>query len=241
MTYQGTRAREADDESKRVYEVSKIRLADDGRISHVLWAEVDARSAHDVSAPALVPVADVVDAIHGGAQVAAVFEHAHGGNPERAFVVVAHDDGREAIGFDGAPSPGRELGDIDTLDEPAGSADIAPARNAHVGRRRTKTFAVSKVELDGDGRVVAVRWGRVDTAKNAWAGDEVVAPVADVVQALHAGDPVFALFPSTHGHVPDRQFVPVDYDDGRQTIALDGPASHEREIHDMDRLTATTH
>ena len=103
-----------------------------------------------------------------------------------------------------------------------------------------KTFAVSKVELDADGRVVAVLWGRVDTAKNAWATDEAVAPVAEVVRALHAGDPVFALFPSAHGHVPDRQFVPVDYDEGRQTIVLDGPATHEREIHDMDRLDTAT-
>jgi hypothetical protein len=39
MTYQGTRARAADDESKRVFEVSKIRLAADGRISDVMGAE----------------------------------------------------------------------------------------------------------------------------------------------------------------------------------------------------------
>jgi hypothetical protein len=60
MTYQGTRARAADDESKRVFEVSKIRLAADGRISHVLWAEVGAPSDHDMSAHAVVPVADAV-------------------------------------------------------------------------------------------------------------------------------------------------------------------------------------
>jgi hypothetical protein len=35
MTYQGTRARPADDESARVFEVSGIRLAADGRVSHV--------------------------------------------------------------------------------------------------------------------------------------------------------------------------------------------------------------
>jgi hypothetical protein len=40
--------------------------------------------------------------------------------------------------------------------------------------------------------------------------------------------------------VPERQFVIVDYDDGRQTIVLDGPATHEREVHDMDRLDAAT-
>jgi hypothetical protein len=123
-----------------------------------------------------------------------------------------------------------------TLDDAADWPVVAPADNARVGRRQVKTPAVSKVELDADGRVVAVLWGRVDTSKNAWASAETVAPVAEAVQPLHQGDQVFALFPSAHGHVPDRQFVVVDHDDGRQTIALDGAATHAREVHDMDRL-----
>jgi hypothetical protein len=238
MTYQGTRARAADDESARVFEVSKVRLAADGRISQVLWAEINARSDHDVSLRVLAPVAEVIDAIHGGARVAVVFAQPDSRKPERFFVVVNHDDGRETIGFDGEASPGREFGDIETLDDAANSPAAAPAGTARAGRQKTKTLAVSKVELDADGRVVAVLWGRVDTAKNAWASTEVVAPVAEVVRALRAGDPVFALFPSTHGHVPERRFMAADYDDGRQTIVLEGPATHEREIHDMDRLGA---
>ena len=97
-------------------------------------------------------------------------------------------------------------------------------------------FAVSKVRLDKDGRAIAVFWGRVDTGTNQWATAEVVAPVREVVEAIHAGDLVFALFPSEHGHVPDRQFMVVDYDNGWETIALMGPPTHEREIHDMERL-----
>jgi hypothetical protein len=99
-----------------------------------------------------------------------------------------------------------------------------------------KTFAVSKVELDAAGRITAVLWGLVDTVKNDWAAPEAVVPVAAAVEALHAGDRVYALFPSTHGHVPDRQFVVADYDGGRRTIVLDGPSAYEREVHDMDRL-----
>ena len=99
-----------------------------------------------------------------------------------------------------------------------------------------RTFAVSKVELDPAGRITAVFWGQVDTVRNVWATPELVAPVAAVVDALHAGDQVFALFPSVHGHVPDRQFVVADYDGGRKTIVLDGPTAYEREVHDMDRL-----
>jgi hypothetical protein len=98
------------------------------------------------------------------------------------------------------------------------------------------TFAVSKVRLDPGGRITAVLWGQVDTARNAWATPEVEVPVAEVVDALNAGDQVCALFPSIHGHLPDRQFVVADYDGGRKTIVLDGPTAYEREVHDMERL-----
>ena len=99
-----------------------------------------------------------------------------------------------------------------------------------------KTFAVSKVGLDKGGRITAVLWGQVDTDKNTWATPEVVVPVETVVDALHAGDPVFALFPSIYGHLPDRQFTVADYDGGRETIVLDGPTAYDRDVHDMDRL-----
>ena len=64
----------------------------------------------------------------------------------------------------------------------------------------------------------------------------IFSPVGEVVKALHAGADVFALFPTTHGHLPDRRFMVVDYDSGWETIALEGGPTHEREIHDMSRL-----
>jgi hypothetical protein len=110
---------------------------------------------------------------------------------------------------------------------------------SHRGRAQVRhTFAVSKVALDKEGRVTGVFWGKVDTRKNAWATPEVLAPVAEVVAALQAGDRVFALFPSTNGHLPDRQFVVAEYDNGLRTIVLSGASAHDREIHDMDRLSA---
>ena len=60
-----------------------------------------------------------------------------------------------------------------------------------------RVFAVSKVGLDKDGRVTTVFWGKVNTSTNQWAAPEVVAPVADVVNAIHSGDDVYALFPTT--------------------------------------------
>jgi hypothetical protein len=99
-----------------------------------------------------------------------------------------------------------------------------------------KVFAVSKVRLDKDGRITEVYWGEVNTRENDWAAPETVVPVADVVRALHEGHQVFALFPSTHGHLPERRFMVVDYDNGWETISLDGPPTHEREVHDMERV-----
>ena len=99
-------------------------------------------------------------------------------------------------------------------------------------------FAVSKVRLDEDGRVIAVYWGRVNTDTNTWATAEVVAPVKEVVNAIRDGDQVFALFPSEHGHVPERRFRVAEYESGWETIVLDGPPTFEREVHDMERLDA---
>ena len=115
MTYQGQRARPMADESDRLFEVSKVRIGSDGHVSDVLWCEVDGRSDRDVGAPVLASAAEIVDAIHDGAQVVAVFSSKHQ-LADRAFVVVMHEDGRECIAFDGAPSPGRNVTDVDSLD-----------------------------------------------------------------------------------------------------------------------------
>jgi hypothetical protein len=98
-------------------------------------------------------------------------------------------------------------------------------------------FAVSRVRLDKDGRVTHVLWGSVNTTTNAWAGPESEVLVKEVVGAIHAGHRVFALFPTEHGHVPERRFVVVGYDNGWETVSLAGPPTHEREIHDMDRIS----
>ena len=249
MTYQGERARPMGNENKTFFKVLKIRISPDGHISDVLWSEVDAGPDRELGAPVLATTAEVVDAIHDGAQVSAVFADRHL-RPERAFEILKHEDGRECIVLHGAASAGREVTDMDILDLPAPTPKRAHRRatvaqkmsgdaSFRSGMRRPhqmKTFAVSKVQLDPDGRITAVFWGEVDTEKNDWATQEVMAPVAAAVNALHAGDQVFALFPSTHGHLPDRRFVVADYDGARKTIVLDGPSASEREVHDMDRL-----
>lgn len=45
-------------------------------------------------------------------------------------------------------------------------------------------YAVSKVRLDQDGRVIAVFWGRVNTDTNTWATAEVISPVREVAEAI---------------------------------------------------------
>jgi hypothetical protein len=224
-------------ESGRFFEVSKVRIGADGHVSDVLWGEVDAGSDRRVGEQVRATAAEVVDALHDGAQVAAVFP-ARGRHPERNFRVVEHADGRECIAFDDAPSPGRELGDMAGLDEPGDRPARLNSQSAPRSERRRLSFAVSKVRLDPAGRITAVLWGPVDLGANAWAAPEQLVPVGEVVDALDAGAQVFALFPSTHGHVPDRQFQVADYDGSRRTIVLRGPTAHEREVHDMDRLDA---
>ena len=121
MTYQGERARAMASEAGRCFEVSKVRIGPDGHVSDVLWGEVDAGSDRDVGARVVATAAEVVDAIHDGAQVAAVFPASEADQPrhrpERLFVVVEHEDGRECIALEDSPSPGRDLVDMVGLDD----------------------------------------------------------------------------------------------------------------------------
>jgi hypothetical protein len=120
MTYKGARARPLASENGRLFEVSKVRIGPDGHVSDVLWGELDADSDQHVGARVVASAAEVVDAIHDGAQVAAVFSSTEAGGPKhlpmRTFVIVEHEDGRECITFEGPPSPGRELADMVNLD-----------------------------------------------------------------------------------------------------------------------------
>ena len=97
MTYQGAKARPLDSETKRFLAISKIRLDPSGWPTHVLWGEVNAGSNLDVGAQRVAPVADVVDAIHDGAEVAAVFLPTRVHTPEHLLVVTERPDGSETI------------------------------------------------------------------------------------------------------------------------------------------------
>ena len=237
MTYQGARAQPIDGEKKRFFSVSRIRLNPAGWPTHVLWSEVNAKSNGDVGAPVVVTVADVINALHDGAHVAALLLPPHPHAPEHAFEVIKLWNGNETINLVRSALAGAAdvtaLKDLATLDLKS-PPKSQPAKTLR--KQVSNTFAVSQVMLDDGGRITDVLWGRVDTVKNAWAEPETLAPVAAVVAALQAGDQVYALFPSTHGHLPDRQFAQADYDGGRQTIVLVGPTVYEREIHDMDRI-----
>ncbi len=97
-------------------------------------------------------------------------------------------------------------------------------------------YAVSQIRLDGRQRVSEVVWGQVDTASNRWATDEMRAPVADVVDAIHNGDPVFALFRGADGHAPQRRFAAVEHDDGEESIALAAAVGSIHGLEAMDRI-----
>ena len=111
MTYQGERARAMATEQGRHFEVSQVRLGGDGQVSEVMWVEVAAGPDHAVGVPVRASAAEVVDALHDGADVVAAFA-ARSHMPERRFEVVPHEDGRASVVLAGPPSPGRELGDL---------------------------------------------------------------------------------------------------------------------------------
>jgi len=96
--------------------------------------------------------------------------------------------------------------------------------------------AVSQVRLDGRQRVSEVVWGQVDALENRWTTDELRAPVADVVAAIHNGDPVFALFSGDQGHAPQRRFIAVEHDSGGESIALEGEHGASHTLDTMDRI-----
>ncbi len=102
MSYQGARARPEDDEARRVFAISKVRLNEAGRVSDVLWSEINAKSNLDTGVPVVVPVADVVDALHDGARVSAVFPVRFGALPDQAFEVVESTNGLETIALVGS-------------------------------------------------------------------------------------------------------------------------------------------
>ena len=97
-------------------------------------------------------------------------------------------------------------------------------------------FAVSKIDLDTDGRVTRVLWGVIDKTSNRWVSDEELAPVAEVVAAIQSGDQVLAIFPPTAGRLPEREFVVVEFDDGTETIELDEISGPAPRIHDLGRI-----
>ena len=111
--YQGARAQTAANAVHRVFAVSKVRLDTHGGIKEVLWAEVNAKSNLSVSAAVKAPVSEVVDAIHAGHDVIAVFEAGHA--TRRAFVIVDHSDGHETVTLDGPDATGRDIRDIAAL------------------------------------------------------------------------------------------------------------------------------
>lgn len=239
MAYKGIRARPAEGETKRYFSVSKVRLNDEGFATHVMWSEIDSRANLDVTETLVAPVADVVDALHDGAQVRVVLGPPHTALQVQTLEVVCRADGIQTLALARRPGVARarqfSLQDIAKLDD--ADAQLKTRLFSFSTQRRVHAvYAVSRVGLDGDGRVTHVQWGRVDTATNLWMGAELVAPAVDVVAALQAGDQVFALFATPNGYLPCRQFTSVGYDDGRQTIALYGDPKVGKEIRDMERL-----
>ena len=143
MTYQGERARPMSTERGRHFEVSKVRIGPDGHVSDVLWGEINSASDLKVGKRVVATVAEVVDAIHDGAQVAAVFTKGDP-LPQRMFLVVEQNDGSEHITIDGTPYAGRNASDLEKLVDHAESAS-----NGHIGEYRNDQPKNSRMQTFG--------------------------------------------------------------------------------------------
>jgi hypothetical protein len=99
------------------FAVSKVELDPAGRITAVLWGQVDTRKNAWAAPEVVVPVAAVVHALRAGHQVFAMFASLHGHVRDRQFVVADYDGGIETIVLDGPAAYDREVHDMDRIDE----------------------------------------------------------------------------------------------------------------------------
>lgn len=98
-----------------VFAVSRVRLDSRGAVTHVSWGVVDTKSNHWVSPEVEAPVDQVLDALRTSDHVVALFPHADGHLPGRAFVARDDGSGAQTIVLEGPSDPGRELADMDRL------------------------------------------------------------------------------------------------------------------------------
>ena len=113
--YQGARAQTDAPLIRRVFAVSKLRQDANGVVEEVLWTEVNRKSNLGLGAAVRAPVSEVVDAIHAGHEVIALFDTTQATEPERPFVIVNHRDGHKRVVLDGPDAAGRDLQDIASL------------------------------------------------------------------------------------------------------------------------------
>jgi hypothetical protein len=111
MPFQGACALLSKPEQVSVFLVAKLRSDPRGRIESVLLTEMDRRTRMLLSAEE-VPVSEVIDLIHSGHSVCAMFASRQEREVDRRFAVALAGDGQETIVLDGPATPGRELRDI---------------------------------------------------------------------------------------------------------------------------------
>ena len=96
-----------------------------------------------------------------------------------------------------------------------------------------KVHAVAKVRLDADGRVTGVEWGPVNTETNEWHTEPQSPTSPKSSLRSSAAKTCSRCSPPRTAWMPMRRFRVVEYDNGWKTVNLDGPPTHEHEIHDM--------
>jgi hypothetical protein len=110
------------------------------------------------------------------------------------------------------------------------------ARAPTTAKDSRRVFAVSKAGLDSQGHVTQVLWSELNASSNLNVANDLVARAAEVVDALHAGHQVVAFFPREKFPRPERAFLILEHSDGRETLALVGPQTADRELTNIATL-----
>jgi hypothetical protein len=99
-------------------------------------------------------------------------------------------------------------------------------------------FSITQIRLDPAGHPTHVLWGEVNAKSGLDAGAQMVAAVADVVDAIQDGATVAAVFLPPKARLPEHVFVATERADGSGTIALARPGLPAAALASLDEVAS---
>jgi hypothetical protein len=100
------------------------------------------------------------------------------------------------------------------------------------------TYAIDAVRINpANDRVTHVRWALVNPKTHEWLSSQDIVEVADVVNAIHAGNIVWSLYTLGGMRLLGPKIKTVSHTDGHDGIDTDAPGGNiEKSIDDLPRV-----